>query len=147
VTTHSGDLRPGLIKALSVRQPWAELILSGRKRIEVRGWSVTYRGPVWLHAGQREDIEAEQHFGLTELFTGGFVGLVLLLDILPFSADRWEKWRSQHCVLGPAPAKAFAWMLSDPRRLIPPLPAAGRLHLFDVNEEMDRLLRERLAGS
>lgn len=146
MTTGSGDLRPVRAKALSVRQPWAELILSGRKRIEVRTWSDAYRGPLWLHTGRREDATAGLHFGLTELFTGGFVGAVMLLDIVPFSADRWEKWRPQHCVPGPLPAIAFAWMLSEPRRLIRPLPAAGRVHLFDVEEDLDRLLQERLTG-
>ncbi len=147
MTAGSNDHRPVPIKALSVRQPWAELILSGRKRIEVRSWSDAYRGLLWLHAGRREEEDAGQHFGLTGLFTGGFVGTVTLLDILPFSVDRWEKWRSQHCVPGSPPANAFAWMLGEPRRLTRPLPAAGRLRLFDVDEETDRLLRERLTDS
>jgi ASCH domain-containing protein len=33
--------------ALSVRQPWAELILTGRKKIELRTWTTDHRGPLW----------------------------------------------------------------------------------------------------
>ncbi len=147
MTASPAGLRPSPVKALSVRQPWAELVLSGRKQIEVRSWSDPYRGRLWLHTGRNEDAEAGRHFGLAGLFTGGFLGAVLLLDIVPFDSERWEKWRSQHCVPGPPPAKAFAWVLSEPRRLVRPVPAPGRLHLFEVGEEMDRLLREILAGS
>ena len=32
------------MKALSIRQPWAELILQGRKTIELRTWKTSYRG-------------------------------------------------------------------------------------------------------
>ena len=32
------------MKALSIRQPWAELILQGRKTIELRTWKTCYRG-------------------------------------------------------------------------------------------------------
>jgi len=44
--------------ALSIKQPWAELILRGRKQIEVRSWSTAYRGFVWLHTGRSRDTAA-----------------------------------------------------------------------------------------
>jgi hypothetical protein len=40
------------MKILSVRQPWAALIVSGHKDIENRTWSTRYRGPVLIHASQ-----------------------------------------------------------------------------------------------
>lgn len=39
------------MRVLSVRQPWASLIASGRKRLELRTWSTSYRGPVLILAG------------------------------------------------------------------------------------------------
>jgi hypothetical protein len=38
--------------ALSVRQPWAELILSGHKTIEVRSRSTSVRARVYIYAAQ-----------------------------------------------------------------------------------------------
>ena len=32
------------MKALSIRQPWAELIMQGRKTLELRTWRTNYRG-------------------------------------------------------------------------------------------------------
>lgn len=40
------------MKALSLWQPWATLIAIGAKRIETRGWSTHYRGPLAIHASK-----------------------------------------------------------------------------------------------
>lgn len=40
------------MKAITLTQPYATLIAIGAKRIETRGWSTTYRGPIAIHAGQ-----------------------------------------------------------------------------------------------
>ena len=40
------------MKALTVRQPWAQLIALGVKSIETRSWSTGYRGPLAIHAGR-----------------------------------------------------------------------------------------------
>jgi len=37
--------------SLSIRQPWAWLIVQGHKPIENRTWPTTYRGPLLIHAG------------------------------------------------------------------------------------------------
>ena len=38
--------------ALSVRQPWAALLVAGRKTVEVRTWSTAVRGRVFIHAAR-----------------------------------------------------------------------------------------------
>lgn len=40
------------VKAISLTQPWASLIALGFKRIETRGWSTRYRGPLAIHAAK-----------------------------------------------------------------------------------------------
>ena len=37
-------------RILTVRQPWASLIVLGHKDIENRTWSTRYRGPLLIHA-------------------------------------------------------------------------------------------------
>jgi ASCH domain len=103
------------IPALSIKQPWAELILSGEKTIEIRKWSTEYRGPVWLHTGLNPDETAMIRFGLASLFTGGFVGLITISDVLPFDSERWVKWRPRHLDWGPAGIGFLAWLLSKMR--------------------------------
>src|SRR5579884_2404480 len=41
------------MKALSLFQPWASLVILGAKRYETRGWQTLYRGPLVIHACRR----------------------------------------------------------------------------------------------
>jgi hypothetical protein len=43
------------MKIISIRQPWASLIVSGLKDVENGTWPTRYRGPVLIHASQRAD--------------------------------------------------------------------------------------------
>jgi hypothetical protein len=41
--------------AISVKQPWAALLVAGIKTVEVRTWLTRARGPVLIHASKTED--------------------------------------------------------------------------------------------
>lgn len=46
------------MRALSIRQPWAWLIVNGHKDVENRSWSTELRGQVLIHAGKEIDKQA-----------------------------------------------------------------------------------------
>lgn len=122
--------------ALSVRQPWAHLIMTGRKSIEIRKWSSSYRGPLWIHASRTLDDTVMEQFGFPSLYTGGLLGQVDLVDILPLNPKRWEAWRARHCVPGPMPFQALAFMLENPRQLVDPITMPGRLKFFKLPNDI-----------
>lgn len=126
----------GQFPALSVRQPWAELIVSGRKPIEVRTWELSYRGRIWIHAGKHVNEALDERFGVRAPFRGGFIGSAELTSIEPFDAQSWHAWRKYHLDSGPFKPGLFAWVLANPRRLTVPLPAAGKLGLFELDSEL-----------
>ncbi|WP_287320272.1 ASCH domain-containing protein [Mesorhizobium sp.] len=132
------------IPALSVKQPWAELIISGAKSIELRRWPTSYRGPLWIHTGAAPIEGAMTYFRMHNLFTGGYVGLVELDDVLPLDAVRWEQWRDRHLDPGPYAPGLLGFSLLAPRRLTSPLPAPGALKLFEVPPELASILAKRL---
>lgn len=41
------------MKCLSLWQPWATLLVSGRKRVETRSWPIRHRGPLLIHAAKK----------------------------------------------------------------------------------------------
>lgn len=41
------------MKALTIKQPWASLIVEGIKDIENRTWKTKYRGRIYIHASQK----------------------------------------------------------------------------------------------
>ena len=69
------------MKALTLTQPWAFLVMLGAKRIETRSWATAYRGSLALHAAS----------GLGPV--GGRKGLRELVNSQPFFSvlvDRFE---------------------------------------------------------
>ena len=111
------------VKALSVRTPWAWLIVAGHKDVENRTWTAGYRGPLIIHAGftvEPRGFEIARLHGIQappEPERGGIVGVVDLVDVCEHSESVW--YASGH----------YAWVLANPRRL-PFTPCKGKLGLF-----------------
>lgn len=130
------------MRALSVRQPWAELIVSGRKTIELRKWYTSYRGLLWLHTGKAEDKELGDVFGLSGLFHGGYLGTVDLRAVVRVDRERWQSWRDRHLDRGPYQRGHFAWVLSSPIRFKQPISGPGNRGLYEPGAAQEALLRE-----
>jgi len=126
------------VKALSVRQPWAELILQGRKSIELRTWGTNYRGLLAVHAGQEVNPEACAVFALrpSTLARGAVLGTVRVVEMVPLDQEAWAALREQHLALGPYRSGLVGWRLADPQRLPQPVVLPGRMGLFDVPDEL-----------
>jgi hypothetical protein len=95
------------MRVLSVRQPWADLIASGRKTLEVRSWSTAYRGPLVIAAAQRPWGQAR----VDASRCGVLVCLVELVDVrLGVESDR--------AAAGGVPTLGqWVWQLASPRAL------------------------------
>lgn len=123
--------------ALSIRQPWAWLIIHAGKDIENRSWPTRFRGRMLVHAGkgmtksEYEDVEnflafgEVSHLGLVlppfeELQRGGVIGSVEVVDCVSSHDSPW--FFGEH-----------GFLLRDPKPL-PFLPSKGRLGFFDIPE-------------
>lgn len=122
------------MKALSIRQPWAWLIIHGGKDIENRTWHTKFRGRFLVHAAQgmtsNEFTQALLYCydrGLPmpdrgDMQRGGIIGSVELVDSLDTSDSPWYMGQ-----------KGF--LLRDPRPLPAFVPYKGRLGFFEVPDE------------
>ena len=113
------------------------------KSIELRKWTTDYRGSLWLHAPMKIDNVPSLDLGDVPLFVGGYVGYAVLRTILTIDARRWEGWRVDHCEPGTYVPGYFGWVLSDIVRFREPLPAPGKLGLFEPADEHITILRRR----
>ncbi len=115
------------LPVLSVRQPWAWLIVNGFKDVENRPRRTHYRGPLLIHVGlnrsalnqRRQNAIAKRH-GVRfpdEVDIGGIVGVVEVVDCVENHPSPWF-------IRG-----NFAWVLANPRRL-PFRECKGQLGLF-----------------
>lgn len=126
------------MKALSIRQPWAELILQGRKTIELRTWHTHYRGRIVIHAGQQCKEEHCRAYGLDpqKLVRGALVGTVEIVDIIAFDEESYNAHAAEHLRLGGWPGDLVGWRLANPLRFETPIPMSGRQGLFDVDDAL-----------
>lgn len=121
--------------ALSIRQPWAWLILNAGKDIENRDWATSRRGRFLIHAskGMTKDEYRNGQDTLSEveplrllppferLARGGIVGSVELVDCVRASSSPWFFGE-------------YGLVLREPRPL-PFISYRGRLGFFEVNDE------------
>lgn len=119
------------MKALSVKQPWAELIALGRKTIETRTWATKYRGPLLICAGKTRHEAVFRWFDswmssvdLTVPFPLSVaVAVVDLVDCRPMTEE--------DCLPAMHELVKYAWMLENARR-VEPFPVKGQLGVFEV---------------
>jgi hypothetical protein len=129
------------IKALTIRQPWAELILRGQKPYELRTWNTKYRGLLVIHAATKIDAENARRLGLNpeKLIAGAFVGVAILSDVRPYTREDAKLLKERRVGFGWYPY-IFSWVLKKPRR-ISPIMGKGQLNLFKVPKAVERRIR------
>jgi len=125
------------MKALSIKQPWAELILQGRKTIEIRSWNTRYRGYFLTHASKKPDIEAIRvfDFDLERLLCGYIVGYAKLSDVIIYNSEKeFIKDRDKHLSIHEKTKyPVYGFVLKDIHR-IKPIKYKGKLGFFEVRE-------------
>jgi activating signal cointegrator 1 len=119
-------------KALSVRQPWASLIVCGLKTVEIRTWQTTHRGPLYIHASKSLDEMAMNRFQLDGPPTGALLGTVELVKVEPFTPAMWDELADKHLDNGAFMPGLYAWHLVDARPLSEPIAYRGDRNLFPV---------------
>lgn len=130
-----GITRLFLMKALSLRQPFAELILDGKKTIELRPWNTKFRGKFYIHAGKAAYKGFERYLGVdcAKVPRGAIVGTAELIDVKEYATDKdVERDVGKHCARGYCPGKkVYGFVLENVKRM-KPIPYKGQLNFFEV---------------
>jgi hypothetical protein len=124
------------MKALSIRQPWAWLIIHGGKDIENRTWKTNVRGRILVHAAKgmtHDEYDAAMECAIfggnlapdalpnyDQLQRGGIIGSVEIIDCVSASKSPWFFGR-------------YGFVLRDSQPL-PFHPCSGRLGFFEVQQ-------------
>lgn len=118
------------MKALTVKQPWASLIVHGGKDVENRSWTTRYRGPIAIHAAARHVKGLEPLLWKAARRPTGkapnsvVLGLVDLVDVVRGHPSAWAQDGCWH------------WVLANPRPLVTPIPQTGALGLWNVTPQL-----------
>ena len=112
------------MKALSIRQPFAWLVATGKREYDIRTWSTDYRGKLLIHAAKANDAAAWadaqeiEEFDVSECpkIFGAIIGEAELVDVV------WED-----------DLKFYIWLFENAKLFKKPVPYKGKLHLFEVD--------------
>ncbi len=75
------------MKALALSQPWAEFLVSGKKKIEIRGKSTNHRGWFYVYACRKGTIpDIVKKSGFSDMPTGMIIGKAYLSDVKKYSS-------------------------------------------------------------
>lgn len=141
------------MKAISVKQPWASLIVSGVKDIENRKWKTNFRGRVLIHASGKMDVSnplmvlddrQKIHFPTPEArqklmddcsIRSSIIGSVEIIDCVTNHPSEWAE-KSHPLNLSSLitdEKPIYNWVLSNPIQFKKPIPAKGKLSFWEFN--------------
>lgn len=141
------------MKAITIWQPWATLLVSGKKKYETRSWATSYRGPIAIHAAKRpvrrtiDALVADRGAGwltldyfdslfmrpgeLNQLPTGAIVGTAILTRCNLVTEAFLAKLTPMELALGDFTLGRYAWEFQMMVPVDPPVPARGMQGLWE----------------
>lgn len=139
------------MKAISIKQPWASLIVKGIKDIENRTWATKYRGRVLIHASAKafkytsalDFFGAERHKAIKDktlyvpkLEVSAIIGSVEIVACVINCPSIWAD--KTNGVLGGNmffmkydTDPIYNWVLANPIEFPEPIQAKGKLNFWD----------------
>ncbi len=123
------------MKCLSVSQPFADLIISGKKIIELRSWNTNFRGEFLIHAPLKIRADDCKRLKIKKKFvTGAIIGKAEIYKVKKY--DSFKEIRSDqklHLASKKFKTKTFGFMLKNVKSFRVPISCKGRLGFFEVN--------------
>lgn|SRR5574344_253340 len=127
------------MKVLTIKEPWASLIINGYKKYEFRSWKTNYRGKLLIHAGM--NLESDSAFKFKDYnlnyYKGAIIGEVELVDcILVDDKLNKELLNTDKLVYGKTNhVSKYAWKLDNIIKYDKPIYIKGKLGLWNYNKE------------
>ena len=133
-----------MLKALSVRQPWAWLIVHAGKNIENRRWKSKYRGGLLIHAPDGMTRKEYDHAALwleeknlaislpeySSLVRGAILGECTVTDWVSASSSPWF-------------VGSYGAILSERKAYLEPVPCKGKLGIWEIPKEIYPLIMQQ----
>lgn len=130
------------MKALTIKEPWASLIIDGYKKYEFRSWKTKYRGKILVHAGLSVEKDMLKRFKdyKIDVKPGYILGEVTITDCIlvdeKFNKELREidpivYGRSNH-------VENYAWKIENVIKYDEPIPCKGKLGLWNYEKNIEK---------
>lgn len=122
------------MKALTIKEPWASLIINKYKKYEFRSWKTNYRGKILIHAGmsiEKDMLEKTKDYNI-EVNKGAIIGEADLVDCILVNEEFDKELRNiDKIVYGNNHLNNYAWKLENIKKYDKPIPIKGKLGLWN----------------
>ena len=133
------------MKVITIKQPFASLIVLGIKKYECRTWKTKYRGDILIHAGKGVNKKAMEKFAYLNLSypSGCILAKATLTDCIEMDSTMREKLQEENKivysrVISDTSWKGYAFKLENVEKVVP-VSIKGHLSLWDYDENIERL--------
>ena len=127
------------MKVLTIREPWASLIVNGYKKYEFRSWKTNYRGKILIHTSSIIDKDMLDRFKDYNLdyVTGAIIGEAEIVDCILIDKDFNDKLRSDNPVVygNSNHVETYAWKLDNVKKYDKVIYTKGKLGLWNYEME------------
>lgn len=122
------------MKCLSVSQPFADLIILGKKTIELRKWNTNYRGEFLIHAPLKIKTDDCKRLKINKKFvTGAIVGKAEIYDVKKYNSKKEiNNDKKFHFASKNFQNNKYGFLLKNAKEFRIPIPYKGQLGFFDV---------------
>ena len=127
------------MKVLTIKEPWATLIIEGYKKYEFRSWKTKYRGKILIHAGmsiEKDMLERFKEYNL-DYSKGAIIGEAEIVDCILVDEEFNEKLRKINKTVYDKSnhVETYAWKLENVIKYEKPIYIKGQLGLWNYNFE------------
>lgn len=130
------------MKVISIKEPFATLIMNGNKKIETRSWKTTYRGELYIHASGKSLAKEFLDDNIIDLIKdmnmnyGNIICKGNLVDCVYMDEKFITKIKENKMeyVCGRYKVGRYAWIF-DSVESISPIAAKGKLNIWNYDIE------------
>ena len=127
------------MRVLTIKNPWATLIVNNYKEYEFRSWKTKYRGKILIHSSQNLEKNMLDRFKDYNLnyINGAIIGEAILTDcILVDEEFNTELRKLNPVVYGRSNhVENYAWKLENIKMYDDPIYIKGKLGLWNYEGE------------
>ena len=123
------------MKALTIKQPWASLIVNDIKHYEFRSWKTNYRGKIYIHSGLSTDLnelKKYEEYNL-EYINGAIIGEAEIIDCILVDDEFKNKILKENKKVYQN-GSGYAFVLINIKKYEKPIYCKGKLGLWNVED-------------
>ena len=126
------------MKVLTIKEPWATLIIEGYKKYEFRSWKTNYRGKILIHAGksfEKNTIDKFKDYSLS-FSCGEIIGEAYITDCIKVTKELDKELNKINpLVYGNSNHIGnYAWKLENVKRYDKTIKINGKLGLWNYDK-------------